>query len=1046
MRIVIDMQGAQSSGSRNRGIGRYTKSLAQEIARHKGEHHIVLALSGLFPETIEPIRADFEGLISQDSIFVWHAPKDVNCLIRDHDSRRKRVELIREAFLAGLNPDIVLITSLFEGGDDAVTSVGLLGNIPTAVILYDLIPLIYSDIYLSNTEAKQWYLEKLDHIRRSDLILSISESSRQEAIDYLGIPKDSIFNISTAADSQFFPQSISLKKEKDIRKKYGINHSFVMYTGGIDHRKNIDGLIRSYANLPTNIRKNHQLVIVCSIGEEVRASLEGLAKTYNLKRTELVLTGFIPEDDLVILYALCKVFVFPTWHEGFGLPALEAMSCGRATIGSNQSSVPEVIGLEEALFDPRDDNAITEKLLEVLTNEVFRLKLEKHGLEQAKNFSWEKTAIKTINCLENYCAKDQFVKSGKRLKLAFISPLPPVKSGISDYSVELLHELTRHYEIDVIIDQEAVTDPFVEANCRIRHTEWFKSNFKRYDRTVYHLGNSQYHQYMFELCIEYPGIVVLHDLYLSGVQAHLELNGKSDIWSQELYKHGGYPNISRRYLESELKNLIDKAPCNSFVIDNSLGMILHSEVALKMMENWYGKVVKNFCNIIPLLRAPSIDIDNDKARDSLNINVNDFVICTFGGIHPDKMHHRLLESWLSSKLAQDENCILIFVGENADVIYSHKILNTIKDSRLSKRVRITNRVDKKTYQNYLSLANIGVQLRAKSHGETSAAVLDCMNYGLPTIVNKNGSMAELDDKSVWKITDNFSNNQLVEALESLWKDNTMRVKMGERAKEYVLCNHHPRHCADQYFASIEHFYQKSSTGVHALISSMSEIEPVQKSLDDLAPLAQSISRSIREKSHTKQLFIDISDLMHDVGSNNSMLATRNMLKAMLSSQLDGLKIEPVYISKEGGYYYARSFTLELICCPLATFVDEPIEYWTGDFFLGLFCNLGTIQNQNIFYQEMRDEGVLVEFFVSNYSLLLGNHIKQDWLNVIIESDGVIYDTELVNITIQEFLDNHNPKRIRSFNRVYFDKDFTSLDENKKLSNMLIEHVIGRVFN
>ena len=1048
MRIVIDMQGAQSSGSRNRGIGRYTKSLTLAIAKHKGDHEIILALSGLFPDTIESIRADFEGLIPQSKICVWYAPKDVNCLIRDHDLRRKKVELLRESFLAGLNPDIVLVTSLFEGGDDAVTSIGLLGNIPTAVILYDLIPWIYSDIYLSNKEAKKWYLEKLDHIRRSELILSISESSRQEGIDYLGIPKDSIVNISTAADSQFHPQSVSTKKEKAIRKKYDLNRPFVMYTGGIDHRKNIEGLIRSYAKLPKIIRNKHELVIVCSINEDVRANLKALAKEHKLNATDLVLTGFVPEEDLIALYALCKLFVFPTWHEGFGLPALEAMSCGRATIGSNQSSVPEVIGLDDALFDSRDDDAITEKMLKVLTDDDFRTKLEKHGLKQAKNFTWDKTAIKAISSFENYYEKNQSnvnIRPSKRPKLAFISPLPPASSGISDYSAELLSELTRHYEIDVIVDQDHINDSFVEANCKIRHADWFKSNFSEYDRAIYHFGNSSHHQYMFDLLELCPGVVVLHDLYLSGIQAHLELNGMSDTWSQELYKFGGYSTLSKRFLESEIKNVINEAPCNSFVFDNSLGLIFHSQTALQMMKNWYGNVANDYCDIIPLLRTPSVDIDRDSVRASLDIKPTDFVICTFGVIHSNKMNHRLLNAWLSSNLAKDENCILVFVGDNVDEIYSHKLSNIIRDSGLSKRIRITNRVDKKTYKNYLSSADMGVQLRDKSHGETSAAVLDCMNYGLPTIVNKNGSMAELDDKSVWKIIDNFTDKQLVEALESLWEDSAMREKMGEIAKTDILHNHSPRYCANQYFASIEKFYQKSSTGINALISAVSAIEPAQVAFSDLMPLAEGISRSIKPNSQIRQLLVDVSDLMPDHNASNEILEMSNTLKDMLSNQPAGFKIEPVYVSKDGKYYYARRFTLGLISCHLSTLVDEPIEHWPGDMFMGLFCDLNAIQNQENFYQEMRNNGVLVEFFVSNHSLLLPEQQKQNLFNIIIESDGVIYDNELADVAMRGLLKNQEPKRVRSFKSTYLSKESLCLDEDKNLSHMLLGHILERNF-
>ena len=166
--------------------------LEQKMVRLRGEHEVILALNGLFPDTITPIRAAFAELLPKENICVWEAVGPVNAADKANDARRRVAEISREAFLASLHPDIVLNTSLFEGlGDDAITSVGHFTNqLPTAVILYDLIPLIYRRIYLQDPVVERWYLNKLDHLRRADLLLSISSSSRQEALDYLSFPPE----------------------------------------------------------------------------------------------------------------------------------------------------------------------------------------------------------------------------------------------------------------------------------------------------------------------------------------------------------------------------------------------------------------------------------------------------------------------------------------------------------------------------------------------------------------------------------------------------------------------------------------------------------------------------------------------------------------------------------------------------------------------------------------------------------------------------------------------------------------------------------------
>ena len=189
MRIVIDLQGAQGA-SRERGIGRYSLALAQAMVRNRGNHDVIIALNGMFPDTIEPIRAAFDGQLPQDNIRVWHATGPVHPLGSENSWRRHTAELLREAFLASLQPDIVHITSLFEGfGDDAIHTVGLTPALMlTAVTLYDLIPLMQSDTYLKpNPTYEAFYREKLSYLKRADLYLAISESSRLEVIEYLDV-------------------------------------------------------------------------------------------------------------------------------------------------------------------------------------------------------------------------------------------------------------------------------------------------------------------------------------------------------------------------------------------------------------------------------------------------------------------------------------------------------------------------------------------------------------------------------------------------------------------------------------------------------------------------------------------------------------------------------------------------------------------------------------------------------------------------------------------------------------------------------------------
>jgi glycosyltransferase involved in cell wall biosynthesis/lipopolysaccharide biosynthesis glycosyltransferase len=403
MRIVIDMQGAQTE-SRFRGIGRYTMSFAQAVARNRGQHEVFLALSGLFPDTIEPIRAAFDGLLPQENIRVWHAPGPVREEDPGNEARREAAELLREAFLASLWPDVIHICSLFEGYvDDAVTSVGRFDtHTPVSVTLHDLIPLLNPDQYLKpNPRYESYYSRKTEHLKRGQVYLAVSESSLREGVTYAGVTDNSVINTSEAVEARFRPLSLDKPTRDALQRKFGLTHPFALYTGGADERKNLPRLIQAYAALPSQLRASHQLVFAGKMPQGDIARFVQIANTAGLTAGELVFTGYVSDEELVQLYNLCKLYVFPSWHEGFGLPALEAMACGAPVIGANTTSLPEVIGLDSALFDPLDVTSIAAKLEKALTSYFFRARLSRHGLQQAKRFSWDETARRAIGGWES---------------------------------------------------------------------------------------------------------------------------------------------------------------------------------------------------------------------------------------------------------------------------------------------------------------------------------------------------------------------------------------------------------------------------------------------------------------------------------------------------------------------------------------------------------------------------------------------------------------------------------------------------------------------
>ena len=399
MRIVIDLQGAQSE-SRFRGIGRYSLSLALEMAKNPAGHEIWIALNGKLDESVPSLRAAFSKVIPAQRIRTF----DVPCGTSPTPWNARASELIRESWLTSLNPDVVLISSMFEGPwAGAVTSIGATEKTyKTAVIFYDLIPLLNEDVYLPTAELKAYYFRKIDSLKKADLLLSISESSGQEAHEHLGIDKGQISNISAAIGDQFKPSKMEPEVYAQMLNGLTIAGEFILYApGGFDPRKNFARIIEAYSLLDAELRTKHQLVIASKLHPTQRDELESLTKRFGLTAQEVVLTGYVTDDELVALYSHAKLFVFPSTHEGFGLPVLEAMACGAAVIGSNCSSVPEVIGLEDALFDPFSVESIQTKMTQALVDEQLREKLIGNAAARTAVFGWEASAAKAISAIES---------------------------------------------------------------------------------------------------------------------------------------------------------------------------------------------------------------------------------------------------------------------------------------------------------------------------------------------------------------------------------------------------------------------------------------------------------------------------------------------------------------------------------------------------------------------------------------------------------------------------------------------------------------------
>lgn len=528
-------------------------------------------------------------------------------------------------------------------------------------------------------------------------------------------------------------------------------------------------------------------------------------------------------------------------------------------------------------------------------------------------------------------AKRNFPSRSERPQLAFVCPMPPQRTGVADLGARLVVELARYYDITVITPQEEFAGDWQQRVCAVQTPTWLRENFHQMDRILYHFGNSVFHQYMLTLIEEIPGAIALHDFFQSDLLCHLEHtdNGAEPfIWSKALYYGHGYQAVKKRFNDGDVKPSIEHYPANMPLLQNAVGVISHSQFAQQLAQRWYGEPLSLNWKVAPLWQnVPDVSLENARkaARQSLGIQDTDFLICSFGFLGASKLNHRLITAWAASTLARNEHARLVFVGGCHDEAYLNNLRSLIDQHRLQQSVHITGWSEQDNYRAYLFAADLSIQLRAFSRGESSGTIIDCMAYGLPVIANAHGSFAELPSDIVQLLADNFTDAELVIALEKLYGDQELRLALREKSCNYVKTNCTSSHCATLYAQALEDFYHDLALK-HPGILVQNKVRRSKKTPveEKLVKMAKSVAKKAPFRRGNPQVLLDItardpSDVSVDL--------------SRLESAYLGFRIEPVNLSFDSGlwhYRYARQSTLNLLNCPSTFLRDDVVEVNAGD--------------------------------------------------------------------------------------------------------------------
>ena len=375
MRIVFD---ACSLGAEQTGIGRYTRQLLTEMFKLSpcDEFFISDILLPWFPTT-HPVKFPLEVLPILKAMRVTYPFMTAY-----------RAQLYTRQYLrgfAGLRSCDLFFGTNFRG----VFKEGM----RTVLTVHDLVHEYYPET------VQEENLEFFRHsfpsdVQRADLLIAVSEATRQDILKYLGVPPEKVKVIYNGVDHNY-RAVMEPEIRMAVRKRYRLPEQFILMVGSIQPRKNIAGALAAIASLRKNGRNFQWKLVLVGGGGWKNEGLVDQVREHGLS-DYVIMTGYVSEDDLPVVYSLADLMVFPSFYEGFGLPVVEAMACGVPVVTSNNSCLPEIAGDAAVLVDPHDIGSIADGIRSLLEDQDLRQQCIDKGLARARLFTWEDAARQTL--------------------------------------------------------------------------------------------------------------------------------------------------------------------------------------------------------------------------------------------------------------------------------------------------------------------------------------------------------------------------------------------------------------------------------------------------------------------------------------------------------------------------------------------------------------------------------------------------------------------------------------------------------------------------
>ena len=785
--VVVDVRALQAHDHASRGIGRYTFELITAIEQRDPTLVRAFVADPMFPMHEQMLRLLPTGKLrrSDDPEFTAHPP---------------RVFHVTSPFVEGDRPAAIL-PEWARGTDTFVVAT-----------VYDLIPARFPEIYLSDPTIASIYHARHEFLRTCDSLFAISEATKMDFSELLGIPADRVVTIHGAAAPQFSSLPAAEAEqggpatEEDLRhrvlKRYGGTTDqatgYVLCPTGAEWRKNLDRLLQAWAALSPALRTSYPLVVQCHLQPDAREHL--LARSAELGiAAQVVFTGAVSDAELIDLLRGASLVVFPSLYEGLGLPILEAQACGAAVICGDNSSLRELVSDPSARFDAESVPDIASVIERFLLDPRARQELATTAVD--KRYQWSEVARLVADTYKKYldapfdseviaAAQESGVVS-RPFRLALASPMPPQLCGPAGYFADLVKYLPDLCELTVFtsadpLEVELPREVRVERLDALEVIEAIEGPF---DEVLYFLGNSEFHIAELLQLQRRPGAVFLHDARLTILYTEMHRrypNLMDETFGQALHRMypGRYPAPmgGAQYLPLDEEGVFGVLMVAD-VARLATRLFVHSEHAADLIELDCGRRAEVLFPIpCPVAEQNEAERNDAPAESHSEKSTGRPLIASFGFVSPAKRSELLVD--LMQDLPQADLALVGHSGES----FLEDLRTAAQAQGTADQVTVTGKVASSEYQDWLSKTTIAVQLRLFSNGESSASVGETLAAGIPTVVTDIGTFSEYPDDTVVKLPRNVSRLELAKALSDLLADEPRLAALSAAGRAYAARN------------------------------------------------------------------------------------------------------------------------------------------------------------------------------------------------------------------------------------------------------------------